>query len=119
MAFAATAYSGWISLGTTNGYNYERQSWVSSDSKAGGGMIRSTSGSAPTGWMGVEPLLVRNGVLCAAGTTAYNTAAVMQFANSVSGNCGSGTYNSTNKFYRWNGAGYQANGFYPSPNVTW
>lgn len=119
VAIAATAYSGWFSLGTTNGYSHDGQTWASSDSRAGGGLLRSTSGSAPTGWLGAEAQLTRNGALCASVSTFYNSAPATQLARSASGDCGSGNYRGMAYFYRWAGTYYSAAGWYFSPIVAW
>lgn len=123
-AYAATAYSNVSSVGPVNGRSYTNQAYITNGGGTGwlyaSTTTRSTSGNAPTSYMGVQPRLFYQGTICRLGGWYYNSSgpavSVTAGTNTVSRlGCVSAPHYSYGVAKYFNGSAYNAHFTFQSP----
>lgn len=125
LASAATSTGPWGLYGPQLGISYKNQStatFVTTTFVYAGTTAATQSGSAPIGYMGVYPRLLKNGALCNVGSGwTYNTVATSSLvAWTYNGGCGAdGDYQGQGytKAYTAAGSGYNTYTTYITPIV--
>lgn len=125
VVFAASATSNSKNIGPVNGYSYTTVAEVRSPTgvyiDANTSMVKQTSGTVPSGYMGVKARLYKSTTLCKASDPTYNNSAVSGINGNVElgfSGCGSGNYNSKGVAYAYNGNGYTSYDTNVSPNIS-
>lgn len=91
----------------TYNVSYRNQASGQDGQYAGTGLTRTTSGTSPVGWMGVQArVFFSNGSLCNSSIMAYNTFATSYTYRGFIHNCGGPIY-SHGKTETWRGTDYR------------
>ncbi len=122
MVFAGSTISEWGYYGPYSGYSYKNRALLDVDGNGQNAMTSvyyTGSGTVPSGYMGAQARLFKNGSLYKYSTMQYNSSADYGFVASTGyASGGSGTYYSYGITAAFNGNGY--NNFYtfqsPSQN---
>lgn len=118
-AYAGTAWSIVGYFGPQLGYSYNNQNSVTANPGVAWTLhvVNSSSSSTPTGYMGVEAILYKGGLVCTSNGPIYNSSPAGYAQTVTSGNgCGNGTYSGQGYSYAWNGSSYNTYSSFSTPS---
>lgn len=122
-AYATSVQSNEKTTGTINGYAYKITSALSTAGALGvcaSGDVRTVSGTAPAGYMGIDARVVNtNGAVKASTGISYSASATGMWKVIGAYYNATGTFGSQCMAYLYNGNGYTAYQSYRSPYINW